>query len=106
MLYNVIIGVYPRHMLFNKVVIMTTRLLKGEYICCKKKIERIKLEFPDLYTYLEGELTDLVSEPTDDKIPAYNAFTAFYFGMQVGSTHSEFQQKQIIELLNELLIQE
>lgn len=70
----------------------------------RKKIERIKLEFPNLYEYLQNSFPDLIAEPTDDKVNAYNAYVAFYFGRQVGM-NPETWDKQC-EFLNELMIQE
>ncbi len=70
----------------------------------RKNIERIKLEFPNLYKYLQDSFPDLIAEPTDDKINAYNAFIAFYFGRQTGENPETFEIQ--IKLLEELMIQE
>lgn len=70
----------------------------------RKNIERIKLEFPYLYEYLQNEQPDLISEPTDDKINIYNVYIAFYFGTQAG-TYPENWEKYC-GLFKELTIQE
>lgn len=70
----------------------------------RKKIEQIKLKFPNLYNYLQNEVPDLISEPTDDKINVYNTYIAFYFGSQT-SENPETSEQQI-KYLKELMIQE
>lgn len=70
----------------------------------RKKIERIKLEFPNLYEYLQTNLPELISEPTDDKINVYNVWIAFYFGSQVGMNPETWDKHY--GLFQELMIQE
>lgn len=70
----------------------------------RKKIEQIKLKFPNLYNYLQNEMPDLISEPTDDKINVYTAYIAFYFGSQAFENPETSEQQ--IQYLNELMIQE